>query len=81
FSAFFLLPLYIKDLGGDEANIGFIMGSFGITSLGAIPFVAYLVDKFGRRKFMLLGYGIMFAASLGYLFISHLSPVFYLLRF
>ena len=81
FSAFFLLPIYIKDLGGNEANIGFIMGSFGITSLGAIPFVAYLVDKYGRRRFMLLGYGIMFAASLGYLFISHLSPVFYLLRF
>ncbi len=81
FSSFFLLPLYIKDLGGDEANIGFIMGSFGIASLGAIPFVAYLVDKYGRRKFMLLGYGIMVVATLGYLFISHLSPVFYLLRF
>lgn len=57
------------------------MGSFGITSLGAIPFVAYLVDKYGRRRFMLLGYGIMVVATLGYLFISHLSPVFYLLRF
>ncbi|MCK5390868.1 MAG: MFS transporter [Deltaproteobacteria bacterium] len=81
FSSFFLLPLYIKDLGGDEANIGFIMGSFGITSLVALPFVAYLVDKYGRRRFMLLGYGIMVAATLSYLFISHLSPVFYLLRF
>ena len=30
---------------------------------------------------MLLGYGIMVVATLGYLFISHLSPVFYLLRF
>jgi len=81
FSSFFLLPIYIKDLGGNEANIGFIMGSFGITSLGAIPFVAYLVDKYGRRRFMLLGYAIMFIATLGYLFVSHLSPVFYLLRF
>ncbi|MEM7008011.1 MAG: MFS transporter [Thermodesulfobacteriota bacterium] len=81
FSAFFLLPIHIKELGGDEANIGFIMGSFGITSLGAIPFVAYLVDKYGRRRFMLLGYGIMAVASLGYIFIDHLSPLFYLLRF
>lgn len=81
FSSFFLLPLYIKDLGGNEANIGFIMGSFGITSLGAIPFVAYLIDKYGRRRFMLLGYGIMAITTLGYLFISHLSPAFYLLRF
>jgi MFS family permease len=81
FSSFFLLPIYIKDLGGDEANIGFIMGSFGITSLGAIPFVAYLVDKYGRRRFMLFGYALMFVATLSYLFISQLSPVFYLLRF
>ena len=81
FSSFFLLPIYIKDLGGNEANIGFIMGSFGITSLGAIPFVAYLVDKYGRRRFMLFGYALMFVATLSYLFISQLSPVFYLLRF
>jgi MFS family permease len=57
------------------------MGSFGITSLGAIPFVAYLVDKYGRRRFMLFGYALMFVATLSYLFISQLSPVFYLLRF
>ncbi|MFB3148351.1 MAG: MFS transporter [Thermodesulfobacteriota bacterium] len=81
FSSFFLLPIYIKDLGGNEANIGFFMGSFGITSLGAIPFVAYLVDKYGRRRFMLFGYALMFVATLSYLFISQLSPVFYLLRF
>lgn len=81
FSSFFLLPIYIKDLGGNEANIGFIMGSFGITSLGAIPFVAYLVDKYGRRRFMLFGYALMFVATLSYLFISQLSPAFYLLRF
>ena len=37
------------------------MGIFGITSLGAIPFVTFLVDKYGRRRFMLLGYGLMFA--------------------
>src|SRR3990167_4346332 len=55
FSSFFLLPLYIKSLGGDDAHIGYIMGSFGITSLGAIPFVTFLVDKYGRRRVILLG--------------------------
>ena len=81
FSAFFLLPLRITELGGTEADIGFIMGSFGVTSLGAIPFVAYLVDRYGRRKFMLLGYSVMFVASLLYLTVSGLSVYVYLIRF
>ena len=80
FSSFFLLPLYIKDLGGNEADIGFIMGTFGITSLGAIPFVAFLVDKYGRRRFLIIGYALMFAVSLSYLFVSDLSPLVYALR-
>ncbi len=80
FSSFFLLPLYIKSLGGDDAHIGYIMGTFGITSLGAIPFVTFLVDKYGRRRFMLLGYALMFVASLSYLFVGELSPFIYVLR-
>ena len=80
FSSFFLLPIYIKSLGGDEAQIGYIMGSFGITSLGTIPFVVFFVDKYGRRRFMLLGYAVMFMTSLSYILISGLSPSIYLLR-
>ncbi len=80
FSSFFLLPLYIESLGGDEAKIGFIMGSFGITSLGAIPFVAYLLDRYGRKKFMLLGAAIMFVASISYSRLSALGDLFYVYR-
>ena len=80
FSSFFLLPLFIKKLGGNEANIGFIMGSFGVTSLGSIPIVAFLIDKYGRRSFMLFGAIVMFLSSLSYLFVRELSPIFYILR-
>ena len=80
FSSFFLLPLFIKKLGGNEANIGFIMGSFGVTSLGSIPIVAFLIDKYGRRRFMLFGAIVMFLSSLSYLFVRELSPIFYILR-
>ncbi|HEX3033838.1 MAG TPA: MFS transporter [Thermodesulfobacteriota bacterium] len=80
FSSFFLLPLFIKDLGGDEADIGFIMGSFGITSLGSLPFVAFLIDRYGRRKFMLFGAFVMYLSSLSYLIITELGPLFYLFR-
>ena len=80
FSSFFLLPLYIQDLGGDSANIGFIMGSFGITSLGFIPLVSYLIDRFGRRRFMILGALLMFLGSISFLVIDELSFLFYLFR-
>lgn len=80
FSSFFLLPLFIKKLGGNEANIGFIMGSFGVTSLGSIPLVAFLIDKYGRRWFMLIGAIVMFSSSLSYLFVRELSLIFYILR-
>lgn len=80
FSSFFLLPLFIKKLGGDEGNVGFIMGSFGITSLSSIPFVAFLIDKYGRRRFMLFGSLVMCFSSLSYLIITRLSPLLYLFR-
>jgi MFS family permease len=80
FSSFFLLPLYIKSLGGNGADIGFVMGTFGITSLGTIPFVAFPVDKYGRRRFLVIGYALMFVTSLSYLLVSEISPLLYALR-
>jgi MFS family permease len=80
FSSFFLLPLFIKSLGGNERNIGFVMGSFGITSIGSIPLVSYLLDKYGRRKFLMLGSLVMSFSSFGFFFVSHLSPFLYVFR-
>ncbi|NIP29092.1 MAG: MFS transporter [Candidatus Dadabacteria bacterium] len=80
FSSFFLLPLYIKHLGGDEAQIGYIMGTFGITSLGTIPLVSYLLDKYGRKKFILLGSFLMFVSSFLFVLISTLDYQIYILR-
>lgn len=81
FSSFFLLPIFIKKLGGDEASIGYIMGSFGITSLGSIPLVSYLIDKYGRKNFIVLGSIVMFVSSFFYVFVTSISSLLYLLRF
>ncbi len=80
FSSFFLLPLFIKDIGGDEARMGYVMGTFGVTSIAAIPFVAFLIDHSGRRKFMLAGSSLMFLVSLLYVFISDIDVRIFLLR-
>lgn len=80
FSSFFLLPLFIQSLGGTEKSIGFIMGSFGITSIGAIPLVSYLLDKYGRRNFLVLGSLVMSFSSFGFFFVRELSPFLYVFR-
>ena len=80
FSASFLLPLFIKELGGDEAKIGYIMGVFGITSLASIPFVSYLIDTYGRRYFIILGGTLMFFSTMSFLLIGELGVAIYVLR-
>ncbi len=80
FSSFFLLPLFIKDIGGDESHIGYVMGTFGITSIGTIPFISYLIDHYGRKKFMLAGSFLMFIASFLYIFISDITVGIFILR-
>lgn len=80
FSAFFLLPLFIKELGGDEAEIGYIMGTFGITSLASIPFVSYLIDRYGRKHFIVSGGALIFLTTLSFLFIKEIGTAVYFLR-
>ena len=80
YSSFFLLPLFINSLGGNKETVGFIMGTFGITSFGSIPLVSFLIDKYGRRRFTLFGSLLMCLASLSFISINELSPYLYLLR-
>ncbi len=80
FSSFFLLPLFIKELGGTEATIGYVMGTFGVTSFGAIPVVAFLIDRYGRRPFMMLGATLMWIASILFLLVHNIGMEIFLLR-
>ncbi|MCY3986111.1 MAG: MFS transporter [Candidatus Dadabacteria bacterium] len=80
FSSFFLLPLFITDIGGDEARIGYVMGTFGVTSIGVIPFAAFLIDHYGRRRFMIAGSFLMFLVSLLYILISDIDAKIFILR-
>jgi MFS family permease len=50
----FLLPLYVKALGGNAATIGLLLGVATAASVAARPLVGVLLDRFGRRG-MLVG--------------------------
>jgi MFS family permease len=80
-SSFNLLPLYIKQLGGTEAEIGLIMGMHNVAAILCQPLLGEWVDRLGRRPFMLFGVGLAVLTSLVFVFTSSLSPLFWLLRF
>ncbi len=59
FTGFYLLlptlPLFIKQMGGSEAQVGLAAGVFTLTAVVFRPFVGGLLDRYGRRPFMLWG--------------------------
>ncbi len=60
------LPLYVKHLGGSTTGVGLIIGVMAIASLAVRPIVGVLMDRTGRRPFLLAGAAIYVLASLGY---------------
>lgn len=59
FLSFYLLlptlPLYIKEMGGNELHVGLAAGLFTLSAVIFRPVVGLLVDRFGRRPFILWG--------------------------
>jgi len=80
FASFFLLPLYVKALGGTEATVGWVMGTGGAATLLTLPLVAMWIDRSGRRRFLLLGTLGMAVASVGYLRVDAVGPALFAMR-
>src|SRR5262249_43646848 len=80
FASYFLLPLHVRALGGNESVIGMVMGAAGLASLAILPLVGLSIDRLGRRLFLLLGAAGMTAASAGFLFVDHIGPMLFILR-
>ncbi len=59
FSSFFLFPLYITDFGGDDRDIGIIMGAFAMASAFSRPWIANMIDRIGRKRSYTIGTFIM----------------------
>ena len=67
FAAFFLFPLFITEHGGGEGEIGLVMGVFALASTLSRPWVAEVIDRFGRKKSYCLGALFMAVLPLAYL--------------
>lgn len=74
------LPVFIVELGGNNVDVGLVMGSLGVTSLGSLPFLAPLIDRYGRRIFILGGILLIGLTNAGFLFFNSYSPLMILVR-
>lgn len=80
FASFFLLPLLVKNLGGREATVGWVMGSAGVASLLTLPVVGQVIDRVSRRRLFIFGALNMAGAALGYLLIDGIHWALFALR-
>jgi len=59
FTSFYMLyptlPLFIKEIGGNESQVGFMMGAFTLSAVIFRPIVGGLLDRFGRLPFIIGG--------------------------
>ncbi|MCM3109570.1 MFS transporter [Lederbergia lenta] len=70
FTGFYMLyptlPLYIKQLGGNESQVGLAMGTFMLSAVILRPIIGGLLDRFGRRPFII--WGLLFFAIAMYMY-------------
>lgn len=84
FFAFFLLlpaiPIYIKEIAGDESQVGLAMGVFSISSVLTRLFAGRQSDRQGKKYLVLGGLLLCAGATVLYSVWSNMLPL-YLLRF
>lgn len=67
FTGFYLLlptmPLFVKRIGGNDAQVGLVTGAFMLSAVIVRPIVGGLLDRFGRRPFIIWGL-LLFALAM-----------------
>jgi MFS family permease len=74
-NGFVLLPLYIHQLGGNEATIGVIQATYSTAGIVCQPLVGAWIDRVGRRPFMRLGVAVLLASSAVFVVTSSIPVV------
>lgn len=64
------LPLYVRDVGGTDQQIGLVIGAFAIGLLTSRSWLGRLADQRSRKTVLLIGMAVSAVAPLGYLLIQ-----------
>jgi len=71
-----LLPVFVQDdLGGPAIGVALSFSGLAIAQIVAAPFVGRLGDRFGPKRFIVVGFAIYALGALGYLFATHWGVV------
>ncbi len=77
-SFYLILPkFFAAHLGMDAAAIGRAVAIQGLTAVAATPLVGWLVDRHGRRPWLIVGNAMLMLTGLAYLFVERDGPLLY----
>ena len=77
---FILLPSFVRGVGGSEATIGLVMGTPSLAAFLVRFWLGGLLDRYGRRQFILMGVALSVVSSMGYLFVETAGPLLFICR-
>jgi len=66
------LPLYVRELGGSDWLIGWVVGSFTFSALLIRPYAGHAIDIRGRKPILLAGMGLLVLSVSSFALVGHL---------
>ncbi|MEL7564451.1 MAG: MFS transporter [Dehalobacterium sp.] len=60
------LPVYLLEIGGSQKDVGFVMAAYTIGAMITRPLAGWLVDKFSRKRILIMGMVMMLSVSFFY---------------
>ncbi|NIO09871.1 MAG: MFS transporter, partial [Deltaproteobacteria bacterium] len=61
-----VFPVYLSSLGASATLIGFVMSSFTVMATASRPLIGMLMDRSGRKVFLIMGLSLFALTALGY---------------
>ncbi|MGB8332083.1 MAG: MFS transporter [Polyangiales bacterium] len=78
-SFYLILPkFFATELGMDAAGIGRAVAIEGLSAVLITPLVGWLVDRYGRRRWLMFGNLMLALTGVLYVFVDHEGPLLYL---
>ncbi len=77
-SFYLILPKFLAtQLSLDAAGIGRVVGLQGLTAVAATPLIGWLVDRYGRRPWLIGGNVMLALTGIAYSFVENVGPLLY----